>query len=257
MSVIKNPSELAGCIDHTILKSTARPDDVRKLCAEAIENKFAAVCVNAGYTELAATTLEGSGVETCVVVGFPLGAGTTNAKAAETAEAVELGADEVDMVINVGMLQAGELDYVENDIRGVVSAARGKTVKVMEPEILGGLPVSAENLAWVQKGLFQVVQGDRGTARRIRIPGVNIAGKTGTAQVFSRKKGETFDHMKVKKELKDHAWFVCYAPAEKPAIAVSVIIEHGEHGSSQAAPIAGELIRQYLGIVPVKALEKK
>ncbi|PIE63621.1 MAG: hypothetical protein CSA26_12095 [Desulfobacterales bacterium] len=109
----------------------------------------------------------------------------------------------------------------------------------------------------MQKGLFQVVQGNRGTARRIRIPGVNIAGKTGTAQVFSRKKGETFDHMKVKKELKDHAWFVCYAPAENPAIAVSVILEHGEHGSSQAAPIAGELIRQYLGIVPVKALEKK
>ncbi len=128
----------------------------------------------------------------------------------------------------------------------------GQKIKVIEPEIIGGLPVSAENLAWVQKGLLEVVQGDRGTARRIRIPGVNIAGKTGTAQVFSRKKGEKFDNAKVKKELKDHAWFVCYAPAENPTIAVAVIIEHGEHGSSQAAPVAGGLIRQYLGGAPVK-----
>lgn len=131
MSKINNPAEIAAYIDHTVLKSTATPEDVRKLCGEAVRNKFAAVCVNAGYTEIAAAELKGSGVETCVVVGFPLGAGTPAAKAAETAEAVKLGADEVDMVVNVGMLQSGNLEYVERDIRAVVEAAAGKTVKVI------------------------------------------------------------------------------------------------------------------------------
>ena len=131
MSRINNPEEIAAFIDHTVLKSTATPEQVRKLCAEAKENRFAAVCVNAGYTALAAKELKGSGVETCVVVGFPLGAGTPAAKPAETAEAVALGADEVDMVINVGRLQSGDLEYVEQDIRAVVNAAAGKTVKVI------------------------------------------------------------------------------------------------------------------------------
>ena len=131
MPEIREAAELASYIDHTVLKATATPDDVRHLCREASEHHFAAVCVNAGYTELAAKALEGSGVETCVVVGFPLGAGTSESKAAETADAVARGADEVDMVINVGMLKAGEIDYVERDIRAVVDAAGGKTVKVI------------------------------------------------------------------------------------------------------------------------------
>ncbi len=133
----------------------------------------------------------------------------------------------------------------------------GTKVKGIEPEIIGGLPVSAENLDIVRKGLLQVVQGERGTARRIRIPGVEIAGKTGTAQVFSRKKGAKFDNDKVKRELKDHAWFVCYAPAENPTIAISVIIEHGEHGSSQAAPVAGELIRHHMDVSLTKSQSKQ
>ena len=131
MSNVKNAADLASYIDHTILKATATPEQVKTLCREAVENKFAAVCVNAGYTEMVAEALKGSDVETCVVVGFPLGAGTPEAKAAETADAVKRGADEVDTVINIGMLQAGELDYVENDIRVVVEAAAGKTVKVI------------------------------------------------------------------------------------------------------------------------------
>ena len=131
MSTITNPGQLAAYIDNTILKATATPDQVRTLCQEAIDHEFAAVCVNAGYTELVAGLLSGSPVETCVVVGFPLGAGTPEAKAAETADAVKRGADEVDTVINVGMLKSGELDYVERDIRAVVEAANGKTVKVI------------------------------------------------------------------------------------------------------------------------------
>lgn len=131
MPEINEAVELAAYIDHTVLKSSATPEDVKILCREARENKFAAVCVNACYTELVSKELAGSGVKTCVVVGFPLGAGTPEAKAAETAEAVALGADEVDMVINVGMMHAGEYDYIERDIRAVVEAAAGKTVKVI------------------------------------------------------------------------------------------------------------------------------
>jgi penicillin-binding protein 2 len=122
----------------------------------------------------------------------------------------------------------------------------GNVVKSIPPEISGGLPASKETLALVQEGLLEVVHGDRGTARRIRLKGINIAGKTGTAQVFSRKTGEKFDNEALGRTLRDHAWFVSYAPAEAPKIAVCVIIEHGEHGSSAAAPVAGALIEQYL-----------
>lgn len=122
----------------------------------------------------------------------------------------------------------------------------GNLVKSIQPEITGGLPASKENLALVQRGLLEVVQGARGTARRIRIKGINIAGKTGTAQVFSRKAGEKFDNETIGRTLRDHAWFVSYAPAEAPTIAICVIIEHGEHGSSAAAPVAGALIKKHL-----------
>ena len=128
-----------------------------------------------------------------------------------------------------------------------VQDAKGQVIREIEPEITGGLPASKENLAIVKSGLWEVVQGNRGTARRIRLPGVQIAGKTGTAQVFSRKAGEKFDNKNLKRTLQDHAWFVCYAPAKDPKIAIAVIIEHGEHGSSAAAPVARELIHTYLG----------
>ncbi|MDD9305145.1 MAG: penicillin-binding protein 2 [Desulfobacter sp.] len=128
-----------------------------------------------------------------------------------------------------------------------VRDAKGNVVKAIEPEITGGLPTSKENLAIVKNGLLKVVHGDRGTARRIRIKDIDIAGKTGTAQVFSRKAGEKFDNKKLERTMQDHAWFVCYAPAKNPKIGISVIIEHGEHGSSAAAPVAMELIKTYLG----------
>lgn len=128
-----------------------------------------------------------------------------------------------------------------------IKDSSGQVIKRIDPEIRGGLPAGKETLQIVQKALREVVEGDRGTARRIRLKDVEIAGKTGTAQVFSIKKGEE----DVKQEeldyyLRDHAWFVCYAPADNPKIAVSVMIEHGEHGSSAAAPIAGELVDQFM-----------
>jgi len=133
-----------------------------------------------------------------------------------------------------------------------VRDSKGTVIQDIEPEITGGLPVSKENLALVRKGLLNVVHGSRGTARRIRAKEYEIAGKTGTAQVFSRKAGEKFDNKKLGRTLQDHAWFVCYAPAENPKIAISVIIEHGEHGSSAAAPVASDLIRTYLGEIDPK-----
>ncbi|HKL83788.1 MAG TPA: penicillin-binding protein 2 [Desulfobacter sp.] len=128
-----------------------------------------------------------------------------------------------------------------------VQDAKGQVIREIEPDITGGLPASQKNLAIVRQGLLEVVHGNRGTARRIRLPGIQIAGKTGTAQVFSRKAGEKFDNKKLRRTLQDHAWFVCYAPAQNPRIAIAVIIEHGEHGSSAAAPVAKELIHAYFG----------
>lgn len=126
-----NPGELAKCIDHTLLKPDASEDAVRRLCAEAREFGFASVCVNGSFTELVARELKRSGVKTCVVVGFPLGAGTSAAKAFETADAVSRGAEEIDMVLSVGRLRFGETAAVREDIRAVVQAAEGALVKVI------------------------------------------------------------------------------------------------------------------------------
>ena len=126
-----NAGELAKHIDHTLLKPDASEDAVRRLCAEAREFGFASVCVNGSFTELVARELKGSGVKTCVVVGFPLGAGTSAAKAFETADAVSRGAEELDMVLSVGRLRFGETAAVREDIRAVVQAAEGALVKVI------------------------------------------------------------------------------------------------------------------------------
>ena len=126
-----NSREIAKYIDHTLLKPEASEEAVRKLCAEARDFGFASVCVNGGFTELVARELKGSDVKTCVVIGFPLGAGTSAAKAFEAADAVSRGAEEIDMVISVGRLRSGETASVREDIRAVVQAAEGALVKVI------------------------------------------------------------------------------------------------------------------------------
>ena len=123
--------ELNRMIDHTLLKANATRAQIEKLCDEALEYNFASVCVNTCWVPLAHEKLAGSEVKTCCVVGFPLGAMLTEAKAAETRLAVEAGADEVDMVINIGWLLDGEYDAVRDDIAAVVKAADGKCVKVI------------------------------------------------------------------------------------------------------------------------------
>lgn len=135
--------ELSKYIDHTLLKAAAAPAEVEKICAEAVEYDFASVCVNACYSSLVAEKLKGSDVKTCVVVGFPLGASLPSIKAAETAQAVKDGAQEVDMVINVGQMKAGNYDYVREDIKAVVDASGAALVKV----ILENCYLSKEEIA--------------------------------------------------------------------------------------------------------------
>ena len=118
-------------IDHTILKANATREQVEKLCDEAAEHEFASVCVNSCWVPLCAERLAGTGVNVCTVIGFPLGAMSTAGKVAEAAAAVADGADELDMVINVGWLVAGEDDLVRDDIAAVVAAAEGRCVKVI------------------------------------------------------------------------------------------------------------------------------
>ncbi|WP_068675516.1 deoxyribose-phosphate aldolase [Oceanobacillus sp. Castelsardo] len=123
---------VAKMIDHTALKPDTTKEQIIKLCEEAKEYGFYSVCINPSWVEEASRQLEGSNVEVCTVIGFPLGASTSEVKALETKDAIQNGANEVDMVINIAKLKDGDLDYVENDIRNVVEAAKGKAlVKVI------------------------------------------------------------------------------------------------------------------------------
>lgn len=123
--------ELARLIDHTILKPTSTPADVERVCEEARRYGFASVATSPWAIPLAVRFLAGSGVLAGAAIGFPLGTTTSAVKAAETAEAVQAGAGEVDMVIHLGYLKAGDHAYVYRDIRGVVKAAEGRVVKVI------------------------------------------------------------------------------------------------------------------------------
>jgi deoxyribose-phosphate aldolase len=124
--------DVAKMIDHTLLKADATKAEIEKLCAEAKEYNFASVCVNPTWVKESSTLLTGTEVKVCTVIGFPLGATTTGTKVFETTNAIENGATEVDMVINVGALKDKQDDLVERDVRAVVEAAKGKAlVKVI------------------------------------------------------------------------------------------------------------------------------
>ena len=118
-------------IDHTLLKQDATPEQIVKLCEEAKQFDFMSVCVNPAYVPLAAKCLEGSDVKVCTVIGFPLGMNLTKTKVEEAQLAIKEGADEIDMVINVGMLKAGHDDYVEEEIRELKAVAGQRVLKVI------------------------------------------------------------------------------------------------------------------------------
>ncbi len=126
------PASLAKYIDHTLLKASATENDIRRICDEAKKYHFASVCVNPSYIKLVADLLSGSGVTPCCVIAFPLGSTPPESKAHETTDAVNNGAREVDMVINVGAVKSGDWMLVKRDIEAVVGAARGRArVKVI------------------------------------------------------------------------------------------------------------------------------
>ncbi len=131
--------DLAKKIDHTLLKPETTPSEIKKLCDDANEYKFAVVCVNPNYVKYCFDLLKGSGIKVCTVIGFPLGATTTPSKKAEAEEALKDGAVEVDMVINIGRLKAGEYNYVYSDIKAVADAAKkynGLTKVIIETCLL-------------------------------------------------------------------------------------------------------------------------
>ena len=115
-------------IDHTALKADTKKEDIKKLCEEAIEYKFKAVCVNPTFVEYCSELLKDSGVNIATVIGFPLGANTSATKAFETKDAIEKGANEIDMVINIGALKDADYKLVEEDIVSVVKAADKKAI---------------------------------------------------------------------------------------------------------------------------------
>ncbi len=123
--------DVAAMIDHTLLKPDATPEDLRKLCEEAKQYRFASVCVNSANVARCRALLAGHPVMVCAVVGFPLGAMSSGAKAFEAREAVRNGAAEIDMVMNIGALKAGDFSLVQEDISRVVAAARPARVKVI------------------------------------------------------------------------------------------------------------------------------
>ncbi len=125
------PEELARYVDHTLLKAVATPTDVRRVCREALAHHFYAVCVNPCHVPLVKQALNSSQVKTCSVTGFPLGANAPALKAREAALAVEQGADEIDMVMAVGLMKQGNATAVEQDIAAVVKAAGAAVVKVI------------------------------------------------------------------------------------------------------------------------------
>jgi deoxyribose-phosphate aldolase len=122
--MVEKGNSIAGLIDHTLLKPDATPDKIAVLCEEALKYHFASVCVNPCNVSLCADLLKGSAVKVCTVIGFPLGANVSATKAFETRQAIEEGAAEVDMVINIGALKAGNDTLVEEDIRTVVNEAK-------------------------------------------------------------------------------------------------------------------------------------
>jgi deoxyribose-phosphate aldolase len=130
LGVIPQDQSLAKFIDHTLLKPDATQQEIAQLCFEARKHGFASVCVNPTWVELCAELLKGSAVKVCTVIGFPLGATSSETKAFETKTAIEQGATEIDMVINIGALKARDLETVARDIRGVVNTAHAKNIIV-------------------------------------------------------------------------------------------------------------------------------
>jgi len=130
-----------------------------------------------------------------------------------------------------------------------VGKSESEKVHEFSPVVKRKVGIKQENLARVKNALIGVVNEPHGTGGRARLKEVTVAGKTGTSQVVARKKEEEFEREEdIPLQFRDHAWFVAVAPAENPQIAVAVVVEHGGHGGSAAAPISGQIIKAYIGM---------
>ncbi len=123
--------ELNKYIDHTNLKAYAKEEDIKKLCEEAVEYGFASVCVNPYYVKYASELLKNTNISVCTVIGFPLGQNTIDVKEYEAINAIQNGADEIDMVVNIAAIKDGKFDYVKKEIETVRDSAEGKILKVI------------------------------------------------------------------------------------------------------------------------------
>ncbi len=144
---------LSSYIDHTYLKAEGTAEDIDRLIEEAKEMEFKTVCVNPSWIEYVKEKLKGSKVEICTVVGFPLGANTTKSKIFEARDALDKGADEVDMVINIGKLKEGDINYVTSEIKAVKNACQNNILKVIiETALLNEQEIEAASNAVLEGG---------------------------------------------------------------------------------------------------------
>ena len=151
----------------------------------------------------------------------------------------------IQILVLTGAIANGGVRY-KPDIIKRIDTADGETVYESNAQVVGRLPVSEKNIEIIKKGLWAVVNNKKGTARSVHLDKIEFSGKTGTAQVVSRKTKKILDESGESLFTKAHAWFVAYAPSNNSKIAIVVLVEHGEHGSTAAAPIAAELIRFFL-----------
>jgi penicillin-binding protein 2 len=158
------------------------------------------------------------------------------------------------MATMIAAVGNGGIRYKPRLVKKMVSVENTVTYEA-QPEVIGRIPVSDVTMEHIRRGLWSVVNHRKGTAFASRIKDIEFSGKTGTAQVVGRPPDDVVDQEQIDEFLKDHAWFVAYAPEQDPKIAVAVMIEHGEHGSSAAAPIAREVIRTYLKLPEDKVSE--
>jgi deoxyribose-phosphate aldolase len=192
---------LTQWIDHTALKADTTTTQIRKLCAEAMEFQFFAVCVNSSNIALAKRLLEGSSVKIATVVGFPLGASTSEVKAFEAMNAISRGADEIDMVMNIGAAKSGEWDVVQRDIEAVVAASGSKIVKVIIETSLLSLEEKIRACLAAKKGGAKFVKTSTGfstggaTIEDIRIMRETVGSEMGVKASGGLKTKLDFENM--------------------------------------------------------------
>jgi deoxyribose-phosphate aldolase len=235
-AVVQLDAGFAGLIDHTLLKPEASREDIRKLCQEAARFGFASVCINPWNVPLAAELLRGTSVKVCTVVGFPLGATLPQVKIHEAEEAIKLGAQEIDMVINIGTLKSGQDDVLESDIRGVVEASHrgGAICKVIletalltiEEKVRGSIAAKRAGADFVKTSTGFSTAG--ATAEDVALMRAVVGSEIGVKAAGGVR---TFEDLKK---------MVCAGATRIGASASVKIMEQAVGAATPSGPVAGE-----------------